>query len=310
LVSYQGLAQMPGGGQPPGPPPSAQKAAPIDLTGNWVAVIAQDWRFRMITPAKGEFQGVPLNQAGQKIADAFDPAQYGGATATAPPATSPAGLRQTPPTPIGRYQVSGIIDCRAYGAPALMHMPTRLRISWDDANTLKIESDWGQQTRLLHFIPNRPYANAALPLLVQVMEPGQKPAAPSLQGHSVAVWEQPYDQNASFWQRGQVRGPGGGGGLNGAEQRGRTAGGYLAVVTGDLSPGWLRRNGVPYSERTRVIEHYQTFQDPTGAKWFDVATEVIDPQYLNAPFFTTGDFVQEPDGSKWAPHPCKQVAAD
>jgi hypothetical protein len=80
------------------------------------------------------------------------------------------------------------------------------------------------------------------------------------------------------------------------------------VVTTDLTPGWLRRNGVPYSSRTRVVEHYQTFQDPTGKEWINVTTEVIDPEYLNTPFLTTADFQKEPDGSKWAPHPCKKVA--
>jgi len=84
-------------------------------------------------------------------------------------------------------------------------------------------------------------------------------------------------------------------------------GGDLAVVTTDLTPGWLRRNGVPYSSRTRVTEHFQTFQDPTGKQWFDVTTEVMDPEYLNTPFLTTADFLKEPDGSKWAPHACKQV---
>jgi hypothetical protein len=59
-----------------------------------------------------------------------------------------------------------------------------------------------------------------------------------------------------------------------------------------------------------MVEHYQTFEDPTGTQWFDVTTEVIDEEYLNAPDFTSADFMQEPDGSKWAPHPCKQVAAD
>jgi hypothetical protein len=311
LISAAAVAQMPGPARAAGPPPSAQKGALVDLTGYWVAVVDQDWRWRMITPAKGDYQGVPLNAAGRKIADQFDPSLYGGATAMAPAATGNAGgLRQLPPTPIGRYQVSGIIDCRAYGAAALMHMPTRLHISWDNADTLKIETDWGQQTRLLHFMPNHPYADGQLPLLIQVQAARTSSSpSPSLQGYSVAIWEQPYDLNTQGFQRGpQPRR--GGGGLGGAAQRGVTPGGDLAVVTSDLSPGWLRRNGVPYGSQARVIEHYQTFVDPTGAKWFDVATEVIDPEYLNAPFFTTGDFQQEPDASKWAPHPCKQVAAD
>jgi hypothetical protein len=79
------------------------------------------------------------------------------------------------------------------------------------------------------------------------------------------------------------------------------------VVTTDLSPGWLRRNGVPYSAKTRLIEHFMTFKDPTGKDWFTVTTEVDDPEYLNTPFFISAEFQKEPDGSKWAPHPCKEV---
>lgn len=310
LLGAEAGAQMPAAAGTAQSQPNARQAALLDLTGYWVAVVDQDWRWRMITPAKGDYQGVPLDEAGRRLANEFNPELYGGASAVAPAATGNAGgLRQLPPTPIGRYQVSGIIDCRAYGAPALMHMPTRLRISWQDDNTLKIATDWGQQTRVLHFIPNHPYARAALPLLVQAEEGTGSAETPSLQGYSVALWEQPYDLNAQAFQRGPMR-AGAGAGLGGAAQRAPQPGGDLAVVTGNLAPGWLRRNGVPYSSHTRVVEHFQAFQDPTGAKWFDVATEVLDPQYLSAPFFTTGDFQQEADGSKFAPHPCKQVAAE
>jgi hypothetical protein len=86
-------------------------------------------------------------------------------------------------------------------------------------------------------------------------------------------------------------------------------GGALVVVTSHLAPGWLRRNGVPYSARTRLTEYYHAFQDPAGADWFDVTTEVADPEYLTRPFFTSSDFQREPDGSKWSLHPCKQVTA-
>ena len=40
-------------------------------------------------------------------------------------------------------------QCRAYGAPGLMRGPTRLHITWQDDKTLKIETDYGTQTRLL-----------------------------------------------------------------------------------------------------------------------------------------------------------------
>jgi hypothetical protein len=266
--------------QAPPPPDNAQKAALMDLTGYWVSVVNQDWRFRMMTPPKGDYAQVPLNAAARKIADAFNPALYGGAN----------------------YQTSQIIDCRAYGAAALMHMPTRLHITWASPDVLKIETDWGGQTRLLHFTPGRPYGNMEQAL--RSGEVGTSHGPPSLQGYSVAAWEQPYRLNASAFQRGTVPGRGG---LGQSQIDVAQPGGNLAVVTVDLTPGWLRRNGVPYSSRTRLVEHYQTFEDPTGKPWFDVTTEVIDPEYLTTPFVTSADFQKEPDGSKWAPHACKQV---
>ena len=97
--------------------------APTDFTGNWVAVITEDWRFRMVTPPKGDFASIPLNDAGQKLANAWDPAK----------------------------DVAAGEQCRAYGAAGLMRMPIRLRVSWQDDTTLKLETDNGQQVRLFKF---------------------------------------------------------------------------------------------------------------------------------------------------------------
>src|ERR1700741_2675352 len=44
-------------GRAGGSPPTARASAPIDLTGYWVAVVNEDWRYRMVTPAKGEYGG-------------------------------------------------------------------------------------------------------------------------------------------------------------------------------------------------------------------------------------------------------------
>src|SRR5450432_2301216 len=103
-------AQAPGG--PPGqqPPRTAKAAAFYDITGEWVAVVTEDWRYRMITPKKGDFGGISLNAEGRKLANAWDP---------------------------GTDETAGE-QCKAYGAPGLMRMPGRLRISWQDDQTLKI----------------------------------------------------------------------------------------------------------------------------------------------------------------------------
>src|SRR4051812_19851687 len=108
---------------PQGPPPTPKAAAPVDLTGYWVSLVTADWRFRMMTPLKGDYESLPLTAEARKIADSWDPAK---------PAAS------------GE-------ECKPYGAAALMRMPGRLHITWENDTTLRIETDNGSQTRLLHF---------------------------------------------------------------------------------------------------------------------------------------------------------------
>ncbi|HWG76345.1 MAG TPA: hypothetical protein VN660_06075 [Steroidobacteraceae bacterium] len=240
------------GRAPAGPAPTAEQAAPIELTGYWESSVTEDWRWRMLTAPPGDYASVPLNPAGQAMAKQFNPAPYG------------SGWTET-------------IDCRAYGAAGLMRMPTRVHITWVNPNQLQIQSDWGQQTREIYF------DRRDLPH-----------AAPSAQGSSLGDWLVP--QTGVF---GLGRGP-----------RPKPVTGKLHVLTDNLAPGWLRRNGVPYGAQTHLTEWYQTFTDPTGKQWFDVTTRVDDREYLLAPFITSSDFRQETDGSKWSPHPCKAVAAD
>ena len=104
-------------------PTTAKAAAPNDFTGYWVTLVTEDWLYRMVTPAKGDYSGVPLNPMGRKFADVWDPA---------------------------KDEADGE-QCKAYGAPAIMRIPGRAHITWQDDNTLKIEKDSGTQTRLLHF---------------------------------------------------------------------------------------------------------------------------------------------------------------
>ena len=128
------------------PPATPRAAAAIDLTGYWVSVIVEDWKWRMVTPKKGVYEAIPLNAEGRKVADTWDPA---------------------------KDEASGE-QCRSYGAAAIMRVPGRLRITWEDDNTLKVETDAGAQTRLFHFGPSKG---------------GQE--APTWQGDSVASWEVP-----------------------------------------------------------------------------------------------------------------------
>jgi hypothetical protein len=231
-------AQGQQGAAPAAQPPATPRArAPIDLTGYWVSIVNEDWRWRMVTPPKGDAASVPLNPEGTKVTNAWDPATDG--------------------------------SCLAYGAAGLMRIPTRLNITWQDDRTMKIETDAGQQTRLLRF-------DGAAP-----------PAQRSLQGYSVAAWE-PAPQ------------PGRGGGAAQAPRFGN-----LKVTTTNLTAGWLRKNGVPYSENTNLTEYFDRFQAPNKDEWLVVTTIVSDPKYLNQDFVTSTHFKKEPNGAKWSPSPCK-----
>jgi hypothetical protein len=213
-----------------------------------VSVVTEDWRWRMVTPAKGDFAGVPLNAVARKLGLTWDPA---------------------------RDDTEGN-QCRAYGAAAVMRMPGRLRISWQDERTLKIDTDAGTQTRLFHFGGRPP-----------------EPARPEWQGYSMAQWEQ------------AVRGPGPPDftpiALNPREgTRGRS----LEVVTTQLRPGYLRKNGVPYSDRTVLKEYFDLSTERNGDVWFVVTTIVEDPEYLSQPFVTSTNFKKQPDATGWNPTPC------
>jgi hypothetical protein len=84
------------------------------------------------------------------------------------------------------------------------------------------------------------------------------------------------------------------------------AGGALKVVTTNLSEGWLRKNGVAYSERTSVVEYWDRTTFPNGDTWLIVTAVVSDPLYLVSDYTTSMHFKREPDGSKWKPSACKQ----
>jgi hypothetical protein len=240
--------------QPPGAParspPVARAAAPIDLTGYWVAVVTQDWRWRMVTPAQGDYQGIPLTPEARQVADAWDPA---------------------------KDEAAGE-QCRSYGAPALMSVPGRLRITWADDSTLKVETDAGMQTRLLRFgAPQAP-------------EPAR-----TWQGVSVAEWQTPRPNVPLLFRPAE-----------------RTAdapavvptGGTLRVVTTNLRAGYLRKNGVPYSENAVLTEHWDLYKRPNGEQWLTITTQIDDAQYLRTPRLTAPIFKKEANGAKWDPTPC------
>lgn len=114
------LAQQRGDGEvPERVEQTPRELAPIDLTGYWVSVVTEDWRWRMVIPPQGDYASIPLNDDGEAMADTWDPER--GAT------------------------------CEPYGAAGVMRMPLRLHIFWDGDNTLQIDTDHGMQTRRLNF---------------------------------------------------------------------------------------------------------------------------------------------------------------
>ena len=243
------------------PPQTPQQQAPIDLTGWWVSVVTEDWRWRMVTPPKGDYASLPLNDEARKVADAWDPA---------------------------KDEREGNA-CKAYGGAAIMRVPTRLHITWQDASTLKIDTDAGTQTRILRF-----------------GDVGNDVPA-SWQGRSKASWEfLGQVQNAG-------RGPGGGfgGGRGGANAPGGGGApaaaprfGSLKIVTDRLKAGYVRKNGVPYSENAVVTEFFDRHKENNGDEWLTVTTMVDDPKYFNTQYVTSSGFKKEADGSKWRATPC------
>ena len=79
------------------------------------------------------------------------------------------------------------------------------------------------------------------------------------------------------------------------------------MITTNLRPGYLRKNGVPYSANTRVTEHYNRTNEPNGDSWLVVTTIVEDPENLNARFVTSSHFKKIADGSAWNPMPCSAM---
>ncbi len=247
------------GGQPPQPPPTPRAGAPVDLTGYWVSVITEDWRFRMVTPPKGDYPGVPLNPEGRKLADQWDPAK----------------------------DISAGEQCRAFGAPGVMRLPVRLHVTWQDETTLKIEADNGNQVRLFHF------DRAASP-----------PPQPSWQGFSIAEWEN-VQEGQGLPPAGDGGGAGGAGGFGASVPSGAPLSGSLKAVTTKLRPGYLRRNGVPYSGNSLLTEFFDRSAGPNGDSWLILTSIFEDPQYLQQPFVLSTHYKQEPDGSKFNPRPCE-----
>ena len=241
LASASVFAQGRGGGAPGGPPQSPKAAAPVDMTGYWVSVVVEDWRYRMLPPAKFEEKpalgarvGIPMNAEARRIALAWDPA---------------------------KDEAAGE-QCKGYGAPNIMRIPGRIHITWQDDRALKLETDAGTQTRLFEF--GAPQSQGG-----------------GWQGVSEASWE-----------------------AAGGGRGGPILSGSLKIVTSKLKPGYLQKNGIPYSANATLTEYYDRVDEPGSASYLVVSTTVEDPVYLTEPYLTSVHFKKQADASGWNPSPC------
>ena len=226
-----------GGGARGQAPPTAKADAAIDITGTWTAVITEDWALRMVTPKKGDYTRVPMTTTAKQMADKWDPA---------------------------KDEAAGE-QCRGYGAPGIMRLPGRLRISWQDDQTLKMELEAGNQIRVFHF------ADA-------VVSRGAGLAEPTWQGQSRAQWQYTVNPPRS---------------------------GELKVVTNRLRPGYLRKNGVPYGPNTTMTEYYHRMTAPNGDVWLTVVAEIVDSENLREPFVQSTHFKKLPANSAFNPEACE-----
>src|SRR5688572_18258025 len=231
---------------PPGAPDtrSPRERASIDITGQWVAVVNEDWRWRMITPPVGDTASLPVNARARAAAAAWD---------------------------LERDRAEGAL-CRAFAGPGLMRQPTRIRIDWEDDDTLRLEFDAGRQERRFEFVP-------------------QSTAERSLQGYSEAQWFRQTQSRGVFGARTPAEG------------------GSLVVSTTQLTGGYLRPNGVPFSERATMKEFFNTFTLPGEAgSWLVVTTVVADPEYLTTELVMSSQFKKEASRGAWNPRSCDIVA--
>ncbi|HET9220354.1 MAG TPA: hypothetical protein VFR18_25465 [Terriglobia bacterium] len=244
---------LPGGGgaQRGGPPGGGRgggarggrAGAPFDMTGYWVSVVGEDWRWRVF-PTRGDYGAVPLNQAARQIADAWDPAK----------------------------DAAGGEACKAFAAPSLMRIPGRLHITWQDDQTLKIETDSGKQTRLFYF--GNPPENKV----------------EDFQGTSKAEWD--------------LGNAGAGGLFFGRGNAAAGPSGSLKVVTSRMKPGYATRNGIPFSNTAILTEYYDLVKQKSGVEYLILTATLDDPTYMSQPMWTATHFKKQGDATNFTPVSC------
>jgi hypothetical protein len=154
----------------------------------------------MVPPPRGGNADIPLNAAGTKIADSW-------------PGPAPDEAAKA--------------ECKYYGAASLMFQPTRLRVTWQDDQTLRVDTDAGTQTRLFRFTTPRRRAR---------QRPRQRrDLGPTRKFDRVVESRRPAAARA-----------GGGGGRGAA----RTPRRISEVTTTNMFPGYPAQERCPYGKRS------------------------------------------------------------
>ena len=201
-------------------------------------MVTDDWRYRMLTPPKGNADYIQVNAEARKVMDAWDPA---------------------------KDEASGEA-CRGYGAGGIMRLPSRLHITWEDDNTMKMDIDTGRRRDASCSVPRHRRA--------------------SLRGRD------PRRRDGCFLRAPAV-----------VERSGRRLVSFV-VTTTRMRPGYLRKNGIPYSANATFTEYYVRLVDEDGQEYLAVTTIVDDPQYLAQPYIKTYEFKKQRDATGWNPTRC------
>ena len=218
---------------------SVGSGAEVDLTGYWVSLVTDDWRWRMVTPAKGDYQSVPINETARIAADKWDPA---------------------------KDEAAGE-QCKSYAAAG----------------------DHARARAVAYHLAGRQHFES---------RNGCRPADPSaalrqLEGARRALRRGRETRS----RRGRLH-------ARDEDDAADSKYGDLKVVTTHVRPGYLRKNGLPYSANVEMTEYWDINKEPNGDQWLVVTTIVHDPMYLFQDWITSPHFQREPNGSKWDPQPC------
>jgi hypothetical protein len=244
---------------------SAKAIAPLDFTGYWVSVVSEDWRHRMMTPRKGDYESLPLNPEGRRVAEMWDLAK-----------DDQAGLQ-----------------CKAFGIGGIMRQPGRVHITWQDDDTLKFDFDAGTQTRLLYFDKSRQPAGE---------KTWQGHSLAEWEGPALGQRGAPPPSSTPRDAGGGGQGLRGGPALPSSILQG---GSLKVVTTHFREGYLRKNGFPYSENATITEYFHRLPQAPNGDNWLVVVTIVDDPKYLTQPFYTSSQFKLEPNGSKFSPGPCR-----